>query len=102
TSCSAAGTFSYMKIHTLSRELHESNAAKIVLLVADGLGGLPLEPGGKTELETARRPNLDALAREGVCGLSIPVVPGITPGSGPGHRGLFGYERLGSRMGRGI
>src|SRR6185436_4748240 len=102
TSRSAAGTFSYMKIHTLSRELHESNATKIVLLVADGLGGLPLEPGGKTELETARRPNLDALAREGVCGLSLPVVPGITPGSGPGHLGLFGYDPLQYRIGRGI
>ena len=58
---------------------------KIVLLVADGLGGLSMEPGGKTELESARTPNLDACAREGVCGLSTPVLPGITPGSGPGR-----------------
>src|SRR5215472_18090249 len=91
-----------MKIHQLIRELREPNNSKIVLLVADGLGGLPVEPGGKTELESARTPNLDACAREGVCGLSIPVVPGITPGSGPGHLGLFGYDPLQYRIGRGI
>ena len=71
-----------MKIHDLTRELQESNGTKIVLLVADGLGGLPLEPGGKTELETARTPNLDALARDGVCGLSIPVCPGSRRAAG--------------------
>src|SRR5437868_43775 len=91
-----------MNLHHLLRELREENASKIVLLVADGLGGLPMEPGGKTELETARTPNLDALAREGVCGLSVPVLPGITPGSGPGHLGLFGYDPLEYRIGRGI
>jgi 2,3-bisphosphoglycerate-independent phosphoglycerate mutase len=91
-----------MNIHKLLRELRETNQSKIVLLVADGLGGLPLEPGGKTELESARTPNLDACAREGVCGLSIPVLPGITPGSGPGHLGLFGYDPLEYRIGRGI
>jgi 2,3-bisphosphoglycerate-independent phosphoglycerate mutase len=91
-----------MNIHDLIRELREPNQSKIVLLVADGLGGLPLEPGGKTELESARTPNLDILAREGVCGLSIPVLPGITPGSGPGHLGLFGYDPLQYRIGRGI
>jgi 2,3-bisphosphoglycerate-independent phosphoglycerate mutase len=91
-----------MDLHQLIRELREDNDTKIVLLVADGLGGLPLEPGGKTELETARTPNLDALAREGVSGLSIPVLPGITPGSGPGHLGLFGYDPLEHRIGRGI
>jgi 2,3-bisphosphoglycerate-independent phosphoglycerate mutase len=91
-----------MKLHDLIRELKEPADSKIVLLVADGLGGLPLEPGGKTELESARTPNLDALAREGVTGLSTPVLPGITPGSGPGHLGLFGYDPLEHRIGRGI
>jgi 2,3-bisphosphoglycerate-independent phosphoglycerate mutase len=91
-----------MKLHDLIRELKEPADSKIVLLVADGLGGLPLELGGKTELESARTPNLDALAREGITGLSIPVLPGITPGSGPGHLGLFGYDPLEHRIGRGI
>jgi 2,3-bisphosphoglycerate-independent phosphoglycerate mutase len=91
-----------MNMHQLIRELREPNSTKIVLLVADGLGGLPLEPGGKTELETARTPHLDACTREGVCGLSLPVLPGITPGSGPGHLGLFGYDPLEHRIGRGI
>src|SRR3954453_3447557 len=91
-----------MNLHDLIRELKEPADSKIVLLVADGLGGLPLEPGGKTELESARTPNLDALARDGVCGLSLPVLPGITPGSGPGHLGLFGYDPLEYRIGRGI
>ncbi|MCX7664965.1 MAG: 2,3-bisphosphoglycerate-independent phosphoglycerate mutase [Gemmataceae bacterium] len=91
-----------MNTHELIAELREQNPTKIVLLVADGLGGLPLEPGGKTELETAKTPNLDRLATEGVTGLSIPVLPGITPGSGPGHLGLFGYDPLQYRIGRGI
>src|SRR4051812_12014256 len=91
-----------MNLHQLIRELREDNGSKIVLLVADGLGGLPFEPGGKTELESARTPNLDALARDGVCGMSLPVLPGITPGSGPGHLGLFGYDPLEYRIGRGI
>ncbi len=91
-----------MNLHALIRELREENGSKIVLLVADGLGGLPPEPGGKTELESARTPHLDACAREGVCGLSVPVLPGITPGSGPGHLGLFGYDPLEYRIGRGI
>ena len=88
-------------MHELTRSLHVTNNSKIVLLVADGLGGLPLEPGGLTELETARTPNLDKLVQTGICGGLIPVAPGITPGSGPGHLGLFGYDPLKYRIGRG-
>jgi 2,3-bisphosphoglycerate-independent phosphoglycerate mutase len=91
-----------MSLHDLMRQLQVKNDSKIVLLVADGLGGLPLSPGGKTELETARTPNLDALATRGVLGLSTPVIPGVTPGSGPGHLGLFGYDPLEFRIGRGV
>ena len=91
-----------MNTHDLIRELRESNSSKIVMMVADGLGGLPLTPGGLTELETAKTPNLDALANRGTTGLSTPVLPGITPGSGPGHLGLFGYDPLEYRIGRGI
>jgi 2,3-bisphosphoglycerate-independent phosphoglycerate mutase len=88
-------------IHDLTRELHEKNGKKIVMLVADGLGGLPMQAGGKTELETARTPNLDRLAQRGIQGASIPVLPGISPGSGPGHLGLFGYDPLKYVIGRG-
>src|SRR5262245_430198 len=91
-----------MNLHEIIKDLRETNASKIVLLVADGLGGLPQTPGGLTELETARHPNLDALARDGVLGLSVPVLPGITPGSGPGHLGLFGYDPLVYKIGRGV
>ncbi len=90
-----------MDIHELTRDLHTKNGAKIVMLVADGLGGLPMAAGGKTELETANSPNLDQLAARGVQGASIPVAPGISPGSGPGHLGLFGYDPLKYRIGRG-
>src|ERR1700733_7746944 len=91
-----------MNLHQIIRDLREPSDSKIVLVVADGLGGLPLEMGGKTELESARTPNLDACVREGVWGLSTPVLPGITPGSGPGHLGLFGYDPLQYQIGRGI
>ncbi|MBS0263155.1 MAG: 2,3-bisphosphoglycerate-independent phosphoglycerate mutase [Planctomycetes bacterium] len=91
-----------MELHDLMKQLQVKNYSKIVLLVADGLGGLPLQPGGKTELETALTPNLDALATGGTLGLSTPVLPGITPGSGPGHLGLFGYDPLQFQIGRGV
>lgn len=90
-----------MDIHALTRELQLDNDSKIVMLVADGLGGLPMTPGGLTELETAQTPNLDSLAWRGVQGASIPVKPGIAPGSGPGHLGLFGYDPLHYKIGRG-
>jgi len=89
-------------IQQLIQELRQENQTKIVMLVADGLGGLPRDPGGPTELEAAATPNLDALAKENVCGLMIPVLPGITPGSGPGHLGLFGYDPLKYQIGRGV
>jgi 2,3-bisphosphoglycerate-independent phosphoglycerate mutase len=90
-----------VKEHELVRELAEKNASKIVMLVADGLGGLPMQAGGRTELETAATPNLDRLAARGTSGSSVPVLPGITPGSGPGHLGLFGYDPLEFKIGRG-
>jgi 2,3-bisphosphoglycerate-independent phosphoglycerate mutase len=85
-------------LHELITPAH----TRIVMLVMDGLGGLPLEPGGKTELETARTPNLDALAALSALGLSEPVGPGITVESGPGHLALFGYDPLEYRIGRGV
>ena len=90
-----------MDMHRLARELNVKNENKIVMLVADGIGGLPIEAAGPTELEAARTPNLDAMVARGTCGLSIPVKPGISPGSGPGHMGLFGYDPLEYLIGRG-
>jgi 2,3-bisphosphoglycerate-independent phosphoglycerate mutase len=86
----------------LIRSLVVANTTKIVLLSLDGLGGLPRPETGRSELETARLPNLDALATEAACGLLRHVAPGITPGSGPGHLGLFGYDPLAYQVGRGV
>lgn len=83
------------------RALIQPAQTKMVLLVMDGLGGLAREPGGKTELETAHTPHLDALAGKSILGLSQPVEPGMTVGSGPGHLALFGYDPLQYEIPRG-
>lgn len=88
---------------TLVEKLVTTNEARIMLLVLDGLGDIPSrEHGGQTPLEAARTPNLDELVKEAVCGRMIPVLPGITPGSGPGHLALFGYDPVRLEIGRGI
>jgi 2,3-bisphosphoglycerate-independent phosphoglycerate mutase len=86
----------------LLRSLAQPATTKIILCSLDGLGGLPRPGSGKSELETARMPNLHALASRSVCGLLRHVGPGITPGSGPGHLGLFGYDPLQHPVGRGV
>ena len=78
------------------------NDKKIIFLIMDGLGGLPQPGGTKTELETAATPHLDCLAVSGTCGLLDPVSPGITPGSGPAHFALFGYDPVQYNVGRGL
>jgi len=84
------------------RELAVDADTKMVLVVVDGLGGLPHPDTGLTELESANTPNLDALAADSLCGLVHPVAPGITPGSGPGHMSLFGYDPVRFLVGRGV
>jgi 2,3-bisphosphoglycerate-independent phosphoglycerate mutase len=91
-----------VNLHDLARRLHRKTPSKIVLAVADGLGGLPMNADGQTELEAARTQNLDALAREGTTGLLHPVRRGITCGSGPGHLALFGYDPTKFIVGRGV
>jgi 2,3-bisphosphoglycerate-independent phosphoglycerate mutase len=83
------------------KEISKTSPSKIILLVIDGMGGLPDSQNGKTELETAFTPNLDALASKSICGLSDPVSPGITSGSAPGHLALFGYDPVIYGIGRG-
>ncbi|OGO48652.1 MAG: phosphoglycerate mutase [Chloroflexi bacterium RBG_16_64_32] len=85
----------------LARQLSVPGDTKLLLFVMDGLGGLPHPESGRTELESARTPNLDSLARESACGFTLPVAPGVTPGSGPGHLSLFGYDPLKFNIGRG-
>ncbi len=84
------------------RELVVKNDSKIILLVIDGLGGLPRPETGRSELEEANTIHLDRLASDGLCGLTVPVGTGITPGSGPGHLALFGYDPLKYNVGRGV
>lgn len=82
-------------------ELSQKTPTKILLVVLDGVGGLPQTPGGPTELAAAHTPNLDALAQKSALGLLTPVYPGLAPGSGPGHLSLFGYDPFKYLVGRG-
>ena len=86
----------------LIKRLARKTDTKIVLLVMDGLGGIPHPKTLRTELEAAQKDNLDRLARSSQTGMSIPVAHGITPGSGPGHLALFGYDPIKYLIGRGI
>jgi len=86
----------------LMRKLAQPSDSRIVLLVLDGLGGLPRKSDGQTELEAAYTPNLDRLAQQGTTGLSNPIGYGITPGSGPAHLALFGYDPIHYDVGRGV
>ncbi len=91
-----------MSIFKHIQEMTVDNGAKIVLLLMDGLGGLPMKAGGLTALETANTPNMDALTARASLGLSTVVSPGFSPGSGPGHLALFGYDPLEHKIGRGV
>lgn len=86
----------------LISELKKAAPTKIVLLVLDGLGGLPRESDGRTELEAAATPTMDRLAREGTLGMTVPLGAGLTPGSGPAHLSLFGYDPIARPVGRGV
>jgi 2,3-bisphosphoglycerate-independent phosphoglycerate mutase len=89
-----------MKLDLIS-SLATASDTKVVLVVLDGIGDIA-GPNNMTALEEAQTPNLDALASEGICGFHDPVGPGITPGSGPAHIGLFGYDPLANNIGRGV
>ena len=93
----------FMNIDSVYLDLTLKNGAKMALLVMDGLGDIATAATDyKTPLEVANTPNLDALAKESAMGRLIPAAPGITPGSGPGHLGLFGYDPLEYEVGRGV
>ncbi len=83
-------------------DLVVETVSRIILFVIDGLGGAPLRPDGLTELEAAKTPHLDALAEQSICGMMDPLAPGITPGSGPAHLALFGYDPFRYSVGRGV
>ncbi|MCX6911074.1 MAG: phosphonopyruvate decarboxylase-related protein, partial [Verrucomicrobia bacterium] len=92
-----------MNLDQVYAKLQEPSDKTLCLLVLDGVGDIAVEANGwKTPLEAARTPNLDALAKRSALGRLTPVAPGITPGSGPGHLGLFGYDPLEFEVGRGV
>ena len=86
----------------LVQDLIIKSSSHIVFFIMDGLGGLPNEGTGLTELQMAKAPNLDNLAAGGTCGLLDPIEPGIIPGSGPAHLALFGYDPVVNNIGRGV
>ncbi len=93
-----------MNLDGLYSKLLVKTNAKLALIVLDGLGDIATRDQNEmTPLEAAATPNLDALVAEGVAqGRMTPVAPGITPGSGPGHLALFGYDPLEFEVGRGV
>jgi 2,3-bisphosphoglycerate-independent phosphoglycerate mutase len=92
-----------MKLDQVYKELTVPNNSKLALVVLDGVGDIATEATGwRTPLEAAKTPNLDVLAKRSAMGRMTPVAPGITPGSGPGHLGLFGYDPLEYEVGRGV
>src|SRR5271169_5426072 len=92
-----------MNLDALYSELTLKTNAKLALVVLDGVGDVATrEQGYVTPLEAANTPNLDALSKDSAQGRMLPVAPGITPGSGPGHLGLFGYDPLEFQVGRGV
>src|SRR2546422_6435537 len=92
-----------MKLDDVYKSLTIPNDSKLALVVLDGLGDIATEENGfRTPLEAAKTPNLDALSKDSAQGRMVPVAPGITPGSGPGHLGLFGYDPLEFQVGRGV
>jgi 2,3-bisphosphoglycerate-independent phosphoglycerate mutase len=89
-----------MNTEELMKSISTTGRAKMLMLIIDGLGGLPLN--GKTELEQSHIPNIDKLASKSICGLVDAISPGITPGSGPSHLALFGYDPMKYQIGRGV